>query len=506
MTNTTKGVGILVDGEVQYPETNSLGGTWPIFKQFGDELYGVWWRKNPGTVQKHLYVTAATVQEPRFTSAVTVSQKGQPLPKLGLAGDGKGSVVLVYIDESSGRYQIRSNRSQDRGATWLAEDQRLDREQYEAGVKVTGGVVDPSIAYAGDRYVAIWKEAIPISQDKMSQDKTLFRTVSSVSLDRGATWSTPAVIMAHERLFAAEDRLLVDRGKFLFLGILNREVMLYQSYDGVNWAQKPSFNAPEKASWMVTEVDQGVLHFTVLGGEGKPHLFYGKYLIDEGRWEVSAKRLDTKPSDDSRSNGQAVVALNNNVVVVAWEDYRNFRPRIYINYSWDKGTTWQEQPALAEPLAGHGSSHYPHLVAKSNGEVQLWLSRSESTAHPGSQQLLRKTIRFDADHRQVTGLEDDEHLPVDAAAQNRRLEERVNSFWEARKQGREGDAYDFYDPFFREKTDKAAFLRQQLAALKILDYHFEKVDIAGNLAKVHITVRYEILKQKVLDMEMESPP
>jgi len=115
---------------------------------------------------------------------------------------------------------------------------------------------------------------------------------------------------------------------------------------------------------------QGRLYATwVDTRNGNPDIYFAR-SVDKGRtW-----RTNVRVNDDTGGVGQydptmAVASLpdgtsTNPVIYVAWEDYRNEYPTIYMAQSDDGGFTWSDDVQVS-PLSG--AAENPQIVVDSNG-------------------------------------------------------------------------------------------------------------------------------------------
>jgi DNA-binding PadR family transcriptional regulator len=87
------------------------------------------------------------------------------------------------------------------------------------------------------------------------------------------------------------------------------------------------------------------------------------------RWD-EPRRLSTEPHKLTQSFAPQVTANDSGQVVVVWQDYRNIRSGVYMNYSTDFGATWLPQDrVLEEP--GKFNSTYPHIISLGGGRYDV---------------------------------------------------------------------------------------------------------------------------------------
>ncbi|MBW2068662.1 MAG: exo-alpha-sialidase [Deltaproteobacteria bacterium] len=121
--------------------------------------------------------------------------------------------------------------------------------------------------------------------------------------------------------------------------------------------------------------------------EGKKDLVYFMYSGDGGSTWSSLRPLRHYPFTHTRAHIPNIVAHDDTVVVV-WNDYRNIRGNLYMNYSTDGGKTWQDHDIpLEEPGKYNTRLHWDvNNLKYKNGKYYLLAHRFESDllekAHP----------------------------------------------------------------------------------------------------------------------------
>ncbi|MDH5769623.1 MAG: hypothetical protein OEZ31_11820 [Nitrospirota bacterium] len=85
-----------------------------------------------------------------------------------------------------------------------------------------------------------------------------------------------------------------------------------------------------------------------------------------------------------------------------------------------------------------------------------------------------------------------------------RLIERVNSYWNDRIQGKIGNNYNYYDPFFRGTTTRIAY-EANLVQIKFHSYQIGSIEIKENIAKVPMEVEFEIPETVIFGKAITVP-
>ncbi|HWR59203.1 MAG TPA: hypothetical protein VN328_09975 [Thermodesulfovibrionales bacterium] len=71
------------------------------------------------------------------------------------------------------------------------------------------------------------------------------------------------------------------------------------------------------------------------------------------------------------------------------------------------------------------------------------------------------------------------------------LRERVKMMWDAQSKGDRAAMFDLYDPFYRAKQSKEAFVKPTVT-INYYDPEIAMVQIQGNVATVRVKVEYEL--------------
>ncbi len=80
----------------------------------------------------------------------------------------------------------------------------------------------------------------------------------------------------------------------------------------------------------------------------------------------------------------------------------------------------------------------------------------------------------------------------------------MNTYWNDRIQGKIGDNYTYYDPFFRGTTTRIAY-EANLVQIKFHSYQIGKVEIKENIAKVPMEVEFEIPETVIFGKAITVP-
>lgn len=173
-------------------------------------------------------------------------------------------------------------------------------------------------------------------------------------------------------------------------------------------------------------------------------------------------------------------------LLMAWEDWRDIRPNVYVAYSTDYGATWQKEIPLGLPgrvnltmdsklnlaLINRGENY--HLVVKrfendTLGKADL-VEYSFTLAN-----LKQPPVSSPALELEKTQLNEE------------RLRQRVTQYWEAMQHEDYATTYALMDAFFQSRVDRQAY-RQKMGTIKYQNFRIDGIERKGKIAKVKITV------------------
>jgi len=84
------------------------------------------------------------------------------------------------------------------------------------------------------------------------------------------------------------------------------------------------------------------------------------------------------------------------------------------------------------------------------------------------------------------------------------LRKRVTAFWSAFVNEDYEKVYYLYDPFFRARTNKSAFIGR-LGRIKYHSFEIKDIKVEGNVAKVKVKVVYSMPKTRFKRLEFSQP-
>lgn len=258
------------------------------------------------------------------------------------------------------------------------------------------------------------------------------------------------------------------------------------------------YSDDQGASWQPFEIDslrgQGIYNMR-MAGNGKVVL-----AVMATQREGSKVRDDTdlrvvRSTDNGATWGEAirlrdakaaygnvespkVAFLDENRVVVIWQDWREMRARVRYAYSEDAGETWKVKDGRLPFIANRNMQLYwqaDDLFADGQGGVNIVLEAANDAFK------LKDLYRLHLSAQDLA-----QPLP-DFWPEEGNLRQRVTEYWEAMRAEDYQKSYALYDPFFRIKTS----FRTYMTDMGTIQYGAAKVDaiqINGYTAHVKETV------------------
>ncbi len=191
-------------------------------------------------------------------------------------------------------------------------------------------------------------------------------------------------------------------------------------------------------------------------------------------------------------------------VMMAWEDWRDIRPNVYVSYSKDYGATWEPALPLGRPGVWNlGLNARPRMLL--NRENRFWLvarQYKDDSLSQASKDHVLYSFTWDEARRNA---ENFKIADVQARATEARLRERVTQYWQSLQDGQYETTYALMDPFFRSKRDFKTYLNST-GAIKYHRYQVGQIVQKGNLARVQIEIESSVPEFKLPNGKIISQP
>ncbi len=349
----------------------------------GKYVYVFWWvkfstheQKGAKKTGKTLYVNVSDDGGKTFSKAQRLNDHHGVLPDLHVVADELGHITVLYLDERYKGHQIFTNTSLDGGKKWLEHDVELnqvskDADEVDKGKERITRAVTPNLQKLGNKLVATWEQV------EFFDGKPGLSFYSRTSTDNGLNWSNSELIYRYFDATSIELYMTATDSEVYLFAVLNQGVAVFVKEKEGKWQRIEGYmpgteeTKTDLVSYFKTAFDKDNLYVTYINVEGyrktdnhtefqtlhrKNRAWENKYRFDA--LEGSAKEL-------SRGYYQDISILKDGSLVVVWEDYRSILPSILMNYSIDKGKTWQSKPI---PLNKMGLESSSHPFVKSLGE------------------------------------------------------------------------------------------------------------------------------------------
>lgn len=293
-------------------------------------------------------------------------------------------VYVVWQDFRNGGSSIRFNRSADRGTTWLPHDVLI-------AANVAPATGSPQICELANRVVITWAD------ERASFGRS--DIYARLSTDFGATWHDEVRLNSNAPGTTNPEFPSIDMdGPFVYVAWeddtrtgTTEGIYLNRSADGgVTWEPvdlQLDDNSVESENPVVACLGQNVS--VAWEGNSSTDIFCISSSDGGVTWMPSAVRVNTEPITFEWSIFPKI-DVEGSRVYVAWDDRRNGRWEPFFNYSWDGGQTFSpsDQRLNANlPMSAtsdarnvqiHSDGDHVHAVWKDfrQGAAQVYYNRS----------------------------------------------------------------------------------------------------------------------------------
>lgn len=479
----------------------------------GKNLYAFWWFADKDKF-KYLKVRVSNDDGKTFAPAVTLNTDTGVLPEVSIASDGKGAIAVAYTDERKPGYGVYINYSRDGGVTWQKTDARLDVPVITEAMRKSANT-DPStfanspkLAFLEGRLVAVWQQV------DMADTGHVLRIVAKSSDNQGETWGSEAnVFSAPNTQPVSLTAFNQGAGMYVFAmfpdsdkgftGFYNTDGEAQTWTEISNDALGDGFNK-RRVSWVkgAFSGDNLVLAFTskATDNTGKVRADIATLSTKDHRWLGKVRHLDEDKGHELTKSTYPDIMNTGSSVVVVWEDYRSLVPTLYMDASNDNGKTWLPIP---KPLTTPGRfvAKDPRLVL---GKDKLWMTYFLVVLdgkNPAGARMYQEYTR------QPDGMFHFPDIVVKNPAPKERLIERINQFWALREERKWEETWNYMEPVYRERFDKAEWLAQQgkLSFSKTVADE-STIVITGNIAILDVNTEVSVNQQMSKEGLLESAP
>lgn len=198
----------------------------------------------------------------------------------------------------------------------------------------------------------------------------------------------------------------------------------------------------------------------------------------------------------------AVFGTKPGSVMLIWEDWRDIRPNVYVQFSSDYGANWSEAVPLDRSQAVGYGLDYRNKTAWAVGDRYQVLTKRYRDF--GFKHLNMVRYEFAPDElRQQTAAGAKQPVLAEQPKADR-LRERVEKYWQAMEKQDWATTYASSDPFYRAKVDFKAHEATR-GLIKHLGHEIIEVIPQGNLAKVKIRFEAEVAETMIGGKPFSKP-
>jgi hypothetical protein len=191
-------------------------------------------------------------------------------------------------------------------------------------------------------------------------------------------------------------------------------------------------------------------------------------------------------------------------VMLAWEDWRDIRPNVYVSYSKDYGATWEPALPLGRPGVWNlGLDLQPHSMIGREDRFSLIAKQYKDDALSANKDYVLYSFTWDEVKRNAAEFKISELQR--AHATEARLRERATQYWQAMQDGQYEMTYAIMDPFYRSQRDLKAHLSSK-GRVKYHRFQVGPIVQKGNLARVQIEIETSVPEFKLPDGKIISQP
>lgn len=484
--------------------------------QKGKYLYALWWRKFTGNKGKQLFFSVSEDKGASFSKPVVISTDEGILPSINIAADDTGRIAVTYHDERNLKLQSYTNISTDAGKTWLSQDVRLDQDSQppltlteKARKSWLSAGVSPDVFIIDGKAVFVWLQ--------LNQGGSLgYQEYQSRTYDfANQSWSKVHQIQRSDDRIGSEFSVTSHEKYIVVLtSTLSDAIHAYVSDDfGETWGSLGSNYPSETSDKKAPKPKVSFLNaigvkdklFVVSSREeegAKVRNDISQISLSDKKWIDSPQTLDRgKDHKLTRSHLPLITKLGDGTVITAWEDYRDILSNVYIDASFDDGKTWLNEPMPAFTPGVHNI----RLVKVIPGIKKAYVIVVRTGVLSGKPVEMIAYIQVSVGENKQLALSS-QPLPVTLLPieeSKARLEQRAKEFWALRKAGDWEATWIYFDPKYRLKFGRAAWLSTQ-GKLRFGDFTFEDAQIekdifASTKGKVQVGIPLQDSEEGIME-------
>ncbi|MDY0330457.1 MAG: sialidase family protein [Thiomonas sp.] len=454
------------------------GGNWFQLHEHKGRIYASWWSHQNA---KNLYITSSVDGGKTFGPVAIVNDNHGVLPPYTLSFGADGVVMATYSDERTPKYEVYFNRSTDNGLTWQRPDVRLD--EMPAGADLSFAV-EPRTLQIGKELFAFWDDS-----NTIMSGYAVHRVLMRTTRDEGKTWSTVHELYRSSNQISSLQTLAVGNKIILAFDDYHHGIKSLVSPDaGKTWLPASTLEGTETTTNSgITLATDGQFVYAAWNSQQqgrKTQIDVGRVDLTKGDWIGTAQRVDVKAFNNTDSGLPTIAAFQNGPVVVAWVDFRDIRPNIYVSMSVDHGAAWSKPEAISAP--GKKNLGLPKLYNTGNGMALSMDSFPSDRQLEGEFTVVNLDLTANSKALPIYV----QVKPYSEEQKQKMLDERVNELWKLRMESKYAKTYGFFDFAYRAFMPKKDFVEKS-GNINYYKYEILKTKIDGNVAEVEQKVTYD---------------
>lgn len=408
---------------------------------------------------------------------------------------------------------------------WLGE--KLDQETKQKfhlyfRYSDDGGKSFSAVERVLPGFYPLWivdKDFIPVFSWVVNQDR---RMIAMRRFDRaGKTFGPMVEIADTPEQITPIYRAFESAGRWFVL-------WLAQHGDGRDFLLEGAYSADKGQTWKRFAFDtiKGLdLSRLSVAADGKGHIalalsgtrrlrdenpdakndLYFAYSSDNGSTWSEPRRFRSPEYQITHAKFPAIrFGAQPGTLIMAWEDWRDIRPNIYVTYSTDYGVTWQPEVPLGMPGRINLAMDYQldQPLLERDGQYHLLVKQFTNDVLNNAD-LVDYAFTL-ADLKQPAALP--RGLELEKTRLNeKRLEQRVSQYWEAMQRADYATTYAMMDSFFQSRINRQGY-QQKMGTIKYNKFRIDSIERTGKIAKVKITAEAEVPEFKMASGKTYSRP
>lgn len=460
----------------------------------GNSVWASWWTHANG---KKIFVAESQDGGKTFSPRLIATPKDtQPLPPYAvIPSTATQPAALIYSDERDGPYHIYINDFDSRTGKWHETDRQLDQGPLTMNPSgVQAAALSNTVLRKGSAVLLAWITKIQTAEGPE------YRLLVRASQDNGVTWgNVTQITQSSEQIFNLIGTPAEDGKAFVFSYQQgNKGIQIASTQDlGATWKigkALPDSGLNTNSGNVIAAgrgSSNGLIFMSWIAQKplGKPWIMAATFDLKTQSWVSGQTQLDIKQFENTMSVMPSIAVNGKGAALVAWVDYRNILPNIYLSGTTDGGKTW------SKPQNAEIDAQTSDVVVSVSADENDFLVSYDVFPDDTHKTMDLQVLRLSEEGNNSFGPLPQQH-PLTDAEKEKKLRERVSTFWQDRLEGHADKNYSFFDPAFRAMNDQESFNKVQ-GYYKYFSYSIKSLKMEGNVAKVEVNMDFDIPETKV---------